>query len=73
MAEKLVPNDYNDDPNPGRTIHPEPMRLAEPGWAQPLTVPGVQRRERDVEDEELEHARAWLAHLEAGRIGGPPD
>ena len=67
MAEYLVPNDYNDDPNPGRTIHLEPMRLAEPGWAQPAWGGGeaVQRREREVEDEELEHARAWLARLQA--------
>ena len=67
MAEYLVSNGYNDDSNPGRTITPEPMRLAEPGWAQPVWGGGeaVQRRERDVEDEELEHARAWLAHLQA--------
>ena len=27
------------------------------------------RREDDIEDEELAAARAWLAHVEAGRIG----
>ncbi len=29
-----------------------------------------QRREADVEQEEIEAARTWLAHVEAGRIGG---
>jgi hypothetical protein len=28
-----------------------------------------QRREDDLEREEYEAARAWLAHVEAGRIG----
>ena len=28
-----------------------------------------QRRAGDVEQEELEAARAWLQHVEAGRIG----
>ena len=27
------------------------------------------RREEDIEEEELATARAWLAHVEAGRIG----
>jgi len=29
----------------------------------------LQRREGDVVQEELDAARAWLAHVEAGRIG----
>lgn len=28
-----------------------------------------QRREGDVEREEIEAARAWLRHLDAGRLG----
>ena len=28
-----------------------------------------QRREGDVEQDEIEAARAWLGHVEAGRIG----
>jgi predicted transcriptional regulator len=27
------------------------------------------RREEDIEEDELAAARAWLAHVEAGRIG----
>jgi hypothetical protein len=36
---------------------------------QPLATAGEQRREGDVEREELDAARAWLQHVEAGRIG----
>ena len=49
------------------TRQPEHKGLPYP---QPLFIPGLQRREEDVEEEELEHARDWLRHLEAGRIGG---
>jgi hypothetical protein len=31
-------------------------------------LPGEQRREGDVEKEELDAARAWLRHVEAGRL-----
>ena len=37
--------------------------------AQPLRQELEQRREGDVEQEEVEAARAWLRHVEAGRIG----
>ncbi|MEP7131192.1 MAG: hypothetical protein ABI770_08695 [Sphingomicrobium sp.] len=30
-----------------------------------------QRREHDVEREEIEAGREWLRRVEAGRIGGP--
>ena len=38
---------------------------------QPLTEPGEQRREGDVEKEERDAAREWLRHVEAGRINPP--
>ena len=38
-------------------------------WPQPLAEAGEQRREGDVEQEELDAAREWLRHVEAGRIG----
>jgi hypothetical protein len=69
----LVPHpDADDRANPGRTIYPEPMRMAEPNWTQRNYASGesVQRREDDVTDDELRAAREWLAHVEAGRIGG---
>ena len=37
---------------------------------QPVHSPGEQRREGDVEREEIDAARAWLRHVEAVRIGG---
>ena len=39
-------------------------------YPQPLNIPGLQRRDCDIEEEDLEHAREWLRHVEAGRIGG---
>ena len=79
----LVPNPGNESADPGRTIYPEAMRMAEDGWdrrAQPVRGTGehgderarsesVQRREDHVTDEELDAAREWLRHVEAGRIG----
>ena len=46
----------------------QPARLP---WInrQPLSVPGVQRREGDLEKEERDAAAEWLRHVEAGRIG----
>ena len=38
-------------------------------WPQPFAQAGEQRREGDVEEEELDAAREWLRHVEAGRIG----
>ena len=68
----LVPNPGNESADPGRTIYPEPMRMAEHGWAQrSSTGESVQRREDHVTDEERDAAREWLRHVEAGRIGGP--
>jgi hypothetical protein len=68
----VVPNPYDQDrANPGRTIYPEPMRMAEQGWVHNTPSESVQRREDHVTDEELETAREWLRHVEAGRIGGP--
>jgi hypothetical protein len=68
--EYLVPNDFNDDPSPGRTLHLEQLRRAEPGWSGPAWAgESVVRREGDVEDEEMRAAKEWLAHVEAGRIG----
>ena len=34
---------------------------------QPIAPGGEQQREGDVEWDEIEAARAWLAHVEAGR------
>jgi len=69
--EYPVPQPYNDETAPGRTIYPEPMRMAEQGWARPNYGPSeyVTRREAHVEDEERSAARDWLRHVEAGRIG----
>ena len=55
----------------GRTVYPEPMREAEPGWARQAWEQGerVVRREGDVEKGERDAAREWLGHVEAGRIG----
>ena len=39
--------------------------------AQPYRREAEQRREHDVEREEIEAKREWLRHVEAGRIGGP--
>lgn len=36
---------------------------------QPVSEPGEQRPEGVVEQEELDAAREWLRHVEAGRIG----
>jgi len=68
----VVPHPANEDrTSPGRTIHPEPMRMAEEGWVQRnWTGESVQRREDHVTDEERDAAREWLRHVEAGRIGG---
>lgn len=33
---------------------------------QPLSLPDEQRREGDVEKQEIDAARAWLRHVEAG-------
>jgi len=67
----LVPNPGNESADPGRTIYPEPMRMAEDGWVHNTPSESVQRREDHVTDEELDAAREWLRHVEAGRIGGP--
>lgn len=71
-GEWLVPHPENEHRAPGRTIYPEPMRMAEPGWVKQNWKQGetVVRREGEVEDEEERAAREWLAHVEAGRIGG---
>ena len=71
-GEWLMPHASDESDQPGRTIYPEPMRMAEQGWVQPSWAGGeeVVRREGDVEDEQLDAAREWLAHVEAGRIGG---
>lgn len=72
----LVPHPDDDDrSNPGRTIYPEPMRMAEPGWKHRNYEAGeyVARREDEVTDDELWAAREWLRHVEAGRIGGKRD
>lgn len=70
-GEWLVPHAPNEEPAPGRTIYPEPMRMAGPGWKGTKSAEGetVVRREGDVTDEEERAAREWLAHVEAGRIG----
>lgn len=38
-------------------------------FPQPLATAGEQGREGDVEREELNAARAWLRHVEAGTVG----
>lgn len=48
-----------------RSDRPEPMNP----YPQPIASPGEQRREEDVEQEEIDAALAWLRHVEAGRIG----
>lgn len=70
-GEWLIDHPQNRDDAPGRTIHPEGLRLAEPGWRGPNHAPGEQlvRRECDIDDEELRAAREWLWHVENGRIG----
>ena len=67
----LAPNPYNDDPAPGRTVYPEPMRLSEPDWARQEWEQGerIVGREGDVEKGERDAAQEWLRHVEAGRIG----
>ena len=80
----LVPDPVDAECAPGRTIHPEELRMAEPGWARQRgngraqTVRGtvehnhgetVMRPEGEVEDDELRSAREWLWHVQAGRIG----
>jgi hypothetical protein len=49
-----------DGPRPSGQTGPHP---------QPLAEPGEQRREDFMEQEELDAAREWLRHVEAGRIG----
>lgn len=36
---------------------------------QPINEPGEQRPEGVIEQEQLDAAREWLRHVEAGRIG----
>jgi hypothetical protein len=38
-------------------------------YPQPLATPGEQRPEGVIEQEQLDAAREWLRHVEAGRIG----
>ena len=79
----LVPDPVEAESAPGRTIYPEPMRMAEPGWARQRgngraqTVRGtvehghgetVMRPEGEVSDEEHAAAREWPWHVEAGRL-----
>jgi hypothetical protein len=66
----LVPDPVEAECAPGRTIYPEPMRMAEPGWARQPWQGGemVVRPEGEIEDEEHTAAREWLWHLENGRI-----
>lgn len=53
-----------------RSVH-EVMtqRALRTGGAQHYRREGEQRRESDVEQEEIDAAREWLRHVEAGRIG----
>ena len=37
-------------------------------WPQPLAQAGEQRPESIIEQEQLDAAREWLRHVEAGRI-----
>lgn len=58
----------------GQPLRMSPFDLAQdgkPGWVQRNSSQSefVQRRECDVEDDQLRAAREWLAHVEAGRIG----
>jgi hypothetical protein len=66
----LVPDPVEAESAPGRTIYPEPMRMAEPGWARQSWQGEevMMRPEGEVEDEELHAAKEWLWHLENGRI-----
>ena len=68
---RLIDHPGDESSHPGRTIHPEPLRMAEPGWVQHNYAQGefVQRRDDVIEQEELDAAREWLRHVEAGRIG----
>jgi hypothetical protein len=70
-GEWLVEDPLNESPDPGRTIYPEKLRMAEPGWVARNWVPHEMevRRECEVSDVEFEAARDWLRHVEAGRIG----
>lgn len=71
-GEWLVPHPPNESAAPGRTIYPEGLRMAEPGWKGPNYAPAerVVEREDDVTEEQMRAAREWMAHVEAGRIGG---
>ncbi|HXS50842.1 MAG TPA: hypothetical protein VN713_12065 [Sphingomicrobium sp.] len=69
-GEWLVPHPPNESDAPGRTITPEPTRMAEQGWFRNRHAESVQRREDHLTDEEQWAAREWLRHVEAGRIGG---
>jgi hypothetical protein len=71
-GEWLAPHAANESDDPGRTIYPEGLRMAEPGWVQQNWARGesVVRRESDVTEDQDRHAREWLWHLENGRIGG---
>lgn len=58
-GEWLMPHAANESDHPGRTIYPEPMRMAEPGWkgANHAASETVVRREGDVTDEAERAAR----------------
>ena len=70
-GEWLIPHAPNESNDPGRTIHPEGLRMAEGGFKGPNTAPGerVVQNESNVEDDQHRAAREWLRHVEAGRIG----
>jgi hypothetical protein len=65
---KAPTNEVRRNARGGRTIYPEAVGMAEPGWAWQRGET-VMRREEEVSDEEHAAAREWLWHLEAGRIG----
>lgn len=71
-GEWLVPHAPNESAAPGRTIYPEGLRMAEPGWKGPNYTVGerVVPNESHVEADQHRAAREWLWHLENGRIGG---
>ena len=47
----------------------QPRRPSSDPHPQPLALPGEQRPETCRERDELDAAREWLRHVEAGRIG----
>jgi hypothetical protein len=49
-GEWLAPHAANESDDPGRTIYPEGLRMAEPGWVQQNWAQGESVVRREVVD-----------------------